>query len=103
MARGQTEGFVKLIAHGERLVGAGIVGADASELIAELALAIEVGASFEDLALTIHPHPTLTEAIHDAAEHGLGRAVHVLNRARKRGSATLGVGGSALPERSAGT
>jgi dihydrolipoamide dehydrogenase len=86
MARGQTHGFVKLIAVNERVVGAGIVGADASELISELTLAIEVGASLEDLALTIHPHPTLSEAIHDAAEHGLGHAVHVLNRARKPGA-----------------
>lgn len=82
MARGETEGFVKLVADGDRVVGAGIVGPEASELIAELTLAIEVGATLEDLSLTVHAHPTLTEAIHDAAEHGRGTAVHVVNRRR---------------------
>src|SRR5690606_4966966 len=80
MARGETSGFVKLLADGDRIVGAGIVGPEASELIAELTLAIEVGATLEDLALTIHTHPTLTEAIHDAAEHARGSAVHIVNR-----------------------
>lgn len=79
-ARGEKDGFVKLVAEEGRLIGAGIVGADASELISELTLAIEVGATLEDLSLTIHPHPTLSEGVHDAADHGLGRAVHVLNR-----------------------
>jgi len=79
-ALGETDGFVKLIARGGRLVGAGIVGPEASELVAELTLAIEVGASLEDLALTVHTHPTLAEAVHEAAEHGLGHAVHILNK-----------------------
>jgi dihydrolipoamide dehydrogenase len=82
-ALGETEGFVKLIARGQRLIGAGIVGPEASELIAELTLAIEVGASLEDLALTVHTHPTLAEAVHEAAEQGLGHAVHILNRKPK--------------------
>jgi dihydrolipoamide dehydrogenase len=86
-ALGETEGFVKLIARGNRLVGAGIVGPEASELVAELTLAIEVGAGLEDLALTVHTHPTLAEAVHEAAEHGLGHAVHILNRKGK--AATL--------------
>jgi dihydrolipoamide dehydrogenase len=81
-ALGETEGFVKLIATANRLIGAGVVGPEASELIAELTLAIEVGASLEDLALTVHSHPTLAEAVHEAAEQGLGQAVHVLNRRR---------------------
>lgn len=79
-AQGEKEGFVKLLSVDQRLVGAGIVGVHSSELIAELTLAIEVGATLEDLSLTIHPHPTLSEGVHDAADHGLGRAVHVLNR-----------------------
>jgi dihydrolipoamide dehydrogenase len=82
-ALGETEGFVKLLARGERLIGAGIVGPEASELVAELTLAIEVGASLEDIALTVHTHPTLAEAVHEAAEHGLGHAVHILNRKPK--------------------
>lgn len=83
-ALGETEGFVKLIARGDRLIGAAIVGPEASELVAELTLAIEVGATLEDLALTVHAHPTLAEAVHEAAEQGLGQAVHVLNRRRPR-------------------
>jgi dihydrolipoamide dehydrogenase len=79
-ALGETDGFVKLIATPSRLIGAGVVGPEASELIAELTLAMEVGASLEDLALTVHGHPTLAEAIHEAAEQGLGQAVHILNR-----------------------
>lgn len=82
MALGETDGFVKLIAARGRLVGAAVVGPEASELIAELTFAIEVGATLEDLSLTIHAHPTLSEAIREAAEHGLGQAIHILNRRR---------------------
>lgn len=88
-ARGETQGFVKLLAEKGRLVGAAVVGIEASELIAELTLALEVGATLEDLSLTIHPHPTLSEAIHDAADHGLGRAVHIQNRKGPRRAAPL--------------
>ena len=51
-----------------RVTGAGIVGSNASELIAEMALSIEMGCTTEDLSLTIHPHPTLSESITFAAE-----------------------------------
>ena len=51
-----------------RVIGAGIVGPNAGELIAELGLAIEMGCDAEDIALTIHPHPTLSETIAQAAE-----------------------------------
>lgn len=65
-----SEGFVKIVAvkETELIVGAQIVGAEASNLIAELALAIEMGATLEDIALTIHPHPTLGEIVMEAAE-----------------------------------
>jgi dihydrolipoamide dehydrogenase len=67
---GRTEGFTKLlfdpVTH--RIVGAGIVGVHAGDLIAELALAIEMGAEAADIGHTIHPHPTLTESIGMAAE-----------------------------------
>ena len=53
-------------------MGAGIVGPNAGELIAELTLALEMGADLEDIALTIHPHPTLSETPFFAAEVGLG-------------------------------
>ena len=79
---GERDGFVKLVADRESKVvlGAGIVGPEASDLIAELALAIEMGATLEDLALTIHAHPTLSEAVMEAAEAGLGHAIHVLGK-----------------------
>ena len=82
LAAGEMEGFVKLImdAKTERLLGVQIVGPDASDLISEMAVAIEMGASVQDIALTIHPHPTLPEAIMEAAEAALGRAIHVVNR-----------------------
>ena len=73
---------MKLVADSssKRLVGGQIVGPDASNLISELALAIEMGATVEDIALTIHPHPTLSEGIMESAEAALGRAIHILNR-----------------------
>ncbi len=66
---GHTEGFVKLIADAktDRLLGAHIVGPTASELIAELAVAFEFGASSEDIARSVHAHPTLAEVIKEAA------------------------------------
>jgi len=82
LTTGETDGFVKLLADPSTniLLGATIVGPDASDLISELSLAIEMGASIADIALTIHPHPTLPEAIMEGAEAALGEAIHVLNR-----------------------
>ncbi|MWV42178.1 dihydrolipoyl dehydrogenase [Paenibacillus sp. HJL G12] len=73
LALKETEGFVKIIADQASGIvkGAQIVGAEASTLISELALAIEMGATVEDLALTIHPHPTLGEIIMEAAENAV--------------------------------
>jgi dihydrolipoamide dehydrogenase len=62
------------------VLGLHIVGNGASDLISEGALAIEMGAVAEDLRLTIHPHPTLSEAVMEAAAAALGEAVHVMNR-----------------------
>jgi len=75
---GEEDGMVKLIAdaHTDRLVGAHIVGPRASELIAEVVVAIELGASAEDLGRTVHAHPTLSEAIKEAALAVEGRAIH---------------------------
>ncbi len=77
-----TDGFVRVIADEESgfILGGQIVGPDASELIAEIGLAIELGATLEDVAATIHTHPTLSEAVHEAAENALGHAIHTLNR-----------------------
>lgn len=82
LTAGETDGFVKLVADEKTklLLGAIIVGPSASDLISELALAIEMGATLEDLALTVHPHPTFPEGLMEAAERALGRAIHVLNR-----------------------
>ncbi|GIW21082.1 MAG: dihydrolipoyl dehydrogenase [Candidatus Sericytochromatia bacterium] len=81
MAIGETEGFVKIIINEENnlVLGLHIVGYDASSLISEGALAIEMGATAEDMALTIHPHPTLPEAIMEAAEASFGKAIHIVN------------------------
>jgi len=83
-AIGRTEGFVKVISEPgtDLILGVGIVGPHASELIAEGALAIEMGATLMDMTDTIHPHPTLSEALMEAAEVAAGTAVHV-HRARK--------------------
>jgi dihydrolipoamide dehydrogenase len=82
LTTGDSDGYVKLVADKKtnRLLGGQIVGPNASDLISELALAIEMGASVEDIALTIHPHPTLPEGIMESAEAALGRAIHVLNK-----------------------
>ncbi len=82
LAQAEGDGFVKLLSDPESkvLLGAAIVGPDASNLISEIALAIEMGATVEDLALTVHPHPTLPEAVMETAEAALGQAIHVLNR-----------------------
>ena len=76
---GASEGFVKIVADPETdiILGAHIVGAESSNLIAEMALAIEMGATLEDVALTIHAHPTLGEMTMEAAEVALGRPIHV--------------------------
>ena len=65
----QAEGFVKLIADADtdRILGCHIIGPDAGTLIAEVALAVEFGASSEDIAITCHAHPTLNEAVKEAA------------------------------------
>ena len=75
----EREGFVRVVADREAgfLLGAQIVAPEASELIAELALAIELGATLEDVAATIHTHPTLSESVLEAVENALGRAIHV--------------------------
>ena len=78
-AMGETEGFVKLLADRgtDRLLGAHIIGPDAGTLIAELALAIEFGASAEDIGRTSHAHPTLNEAVKEAGLAVEGRALHI--------------------------
>ncbi|MFF2483905.1 dihydrolipoyl dehydrogenase [Paenibacillus sp. NPDC058071] len=73
LALKETEGFVKIVADQSSgvILGAQIVGVEASSLISELALAIEMGATVEDMAMTIHPHPTLGEVMMEAAENAV--------------------------------
>ena len=66
----------------EKIIGIGITGTGAGELIAEGVLAIETGAKAKDLALSIHPHPTLSETMMEAAELFYGRATHIYKRKR---------------------
>ncbi|MEZ6188342.1 MAG: dihydrolipoyl dehydrogenase [Planctomycetota bacterium] len=78
-ALGDTEGFVKLLAHKDtdRLLGAHLIGPRAGDLVAELAVAIEFGASAEDVARACHAHPTLAEVVKEAALAVDGRALHM--------------------------
>lgn len=81
LASGESEGFVKIVMdqESENVLGIHVVGHEASSLISEGALAIEMGATAEDIALTIHPHPTLPEAVMEAAEAAMGKAIHIAN------------------------
>jgi dihydrolipoamide dehydrogenase len=78
----RSEGVTKLLLAPDslRLLGAGIVGPNAGELIAELALALELGADAEDIALTVHPHPTLSETVGLAAQVAAGTVTDILKR-----------------------
>jgi dihydrolipoamide dehydrogenase len=78
-AMGATDGFVKILADAttDRVLGAHIIGPEAGTLIAEIALAMEFGASAEDIARTCHAHPTLEEAVKEAALAVDGRALHI--------------------------
>ena len=78
-AMGETDGFVKILAdkRTDRILGAHIIGPDAGTLIAELATAMEFGASAEDVARTCHAHPSLNEAVKEAALAVDGRALHI--------------------------
>lgn len=78
----ETDGFIKMIANAKNnlVLGVHIVGPEASNLISEAALAIEMGATLEDIALTIHPHPTLGEAMMEGAEATLGHAIHIIQK-----------------------
>jgi len=80
LTAGETDGFVKVVWENtsKRVVGVQIIGPSASDMISEATLAIEMGASIEDIALTIHPHPTFPEALMEAAEAAAGQPIHQL-------------------------
>tara|TARA_Y100000031_G_scaffold155967_1_gene208623 strand:- start:1003 stop:2406 length:1404 start_codon:yes stop_codon:yes gene_type:complete len=81
MTKNETEGFVKVIANekNSKIIGVQIIGSDASDLTSEASLAIKMGATLDDVALTIHPHPTLSESLMEAAEATMEKAIHILN------------------------
>lgn len=81
-AVGMTGGFVKILAHADtdRILGVHMIGPQVSELICEAGFAMAMEASAEDLARTVHAHPTLAEATHEAALAAAGRAIHKINR-----------------------
>ena len=85
IALNSTKGFVKIAYDSNKVVkGVEIVSDDANAMIAEAALAIEMGASVEDIADTIHPHPTYSEAVQEAAEAAMGRPIHFYYGDNKR-------------------
>lgn len=86
----ETEGFVKMIADAKTdvLLGVHIVGPEASNLISEAVLAIEMGARLQDVALSIHPHPTLGETMMEAAEATLGHAIHIIQKPLTKASSS---------------
>ena len=90
MTIGRTEGLTKLILERgtERVLGVGIVGAGAGELIAEGVLAVEMGARASDVQLTIHAHPTLSETVMESAEVFFGQSPHYAGRSRPRSASS---------------
>jgi dihydrolipoamide dehydrogenase len=88
LAMGRSDGLTKLILEPatNRILGAGIVGTNAGELLAEAVLAIEAGLDAEDIALTIHPHPTLSETIGFAAEQAQGTITDLMPKRKRKKS-----------------
>jgi dihydrolipoamide dehydrogenase len=86
IANGRTDGLTKWIIDPatDRIIGCGIVGSGAGELIAEAVVAIEMGCSVRDLGESVHPHPTLSETLSFAAEVQLGTATEVYRPKRKQ-------------------
>lgn len=82
LSMSESDGFVKIVGDKKtgRLLGVHIVGPEASNLISEATLAIEMGAQVEDLSLTVHAHPTLPESLMEAAEATLGHAIHIFQK-----------------------
>jgi dihydrolipoamide dehydrogenase len=82
MALNDTDGFIKIVANKSthEILGIHIVGPEATDLISEGALALEMHAFLEDMGLTVHPHPTLGEGMMEASLNALGQAIHVMNR-----------------------
>lgn len=85
LAADEKDGMVKIIAHADtdRILGAHIVGPSAADLVQQVAIAMEFGSSAEDLGMMVFGHPTLSEAVHEAALAVNGHAIHIANRKKK--------------------
>ena len=85
LAADDSEGMVKLLADAEtdRILGCHVVGPSAADLVQQVVIAMEFGSSAEDLALTVFGHPTLSEAVHEAALAVDGHAIHIANRKKR--------------------
>lgn len=86
LAANDSDGMVKMLAHADtdRILGCHIVGPSAADLVQQVVIAMEFGSSAEDLALTVFGHPTLSEAVHEAALAVDGHAIHVANRKKRK-------------------
>lgn len=86
LAANDSDGMVKLLAHAEndRILGCHVVGPSAADLVQQVVIAMEFGSSAEDLALTVFAHPTLSEAVHEAALAVDGHAIHIANRKKRK-------------------
>jgi dihydrolipoamide dehydrogenase len=85
LAANESEGMVKILADEEtdRIIGCHIIGPSAADLVQQIVIAMEFGSSSEDIALTVFGHPTLSEAVHEAALAVDGHAIHIANRKRR--------------------
>ena len=86
MAADDTDGLVKILADGEtdRILGCHVIGPSAAELVQQVAVAMEFGSTAEDLGLMVFAHPTMSEAVHEAALAVNGHAIHVANRRKRK-------------------
>ncbi|WP_086932779.1 dihydrolipoyl dehydrogenase [Agarilytica rhodophyticola] len=86
LAANEKDGMVKMIAHAEtdRILGCHIVGPSAADLVQQVAIAMEFGSSAEDIGMTVFGHPTLSEAVHEAALAVAGHAIHIPNRKKRK-------------------
>ncbi len=85
LAANESDGMVKMLADEEtdRILGCHIIGPSAADLVQQIVIAMEFGASSEDIGLTVFGHPTLSEAVHEAALAIDGHAIHIPNRKRR--------------------
>tara|TARA_R110001592_G_scaffold116059_1_gene316888 strand:+ start:28076 stop:29518 length:1443 start_codon:yes stop_codon:yes gene_type:complete len=86
MAANETDGMVKMIAHAgtDRILGCHIIGPSAADLVQQVAIAMEFGSTAEDIGMTVFGHPTLSEAVHEAALAVNGHAIHIPNRKKRK-------------------